>query len=382
MTSGFRIARLDCHVYRAPITTPVQTSFGIMRDRPMVLVRAEDTDGCFGWGEVWCNFPGVGAEHRARLIDSVLAPLLLAGTFASPRDAFAHLERATEILAIQSAEYGPIAQSIAGIDLALWDLAARRQSLPLWKLLGGDSDSVAAYASGLNPTAPETVALRCFAAGYRAFKLKIGFGHDIDLANLARLRDVLGPDVTLMADANQGWALEKACEQMALLRPFELGWLEEPLRADRPQAEWFELSALGIPLAAGENMASDAAFSDAIRAGALSVIQPDVAKWGGITKCFPIAQDIVAAGLRYCPHYLGGGIGLLASAHCLAAAGGDGMLEIDGNANPLRTLLCTPFDHLADGRVSLGHGAGLGVASLPEALQAFEVPYQSAVGAG
>src|SRR5204862_4105364 len=71
-----RIRRLGAHVFRWPVATPVRTSFGVMHDRPMMLVEAEDADGMSGWGEVWCNFPAVGAEHRARLVASVFAPLV------------------------------------------------------------------------------------------------------------------------------------------------------------------------------------------------------------------------------------------------------------------------------------------------------------------
>ncbi len=74
--SGVVIRRVESFVYRAPVATPVVTSFGVMTERPAVLVRIEDGDGAAGWGEVWCNFPGCGAEHRARLIDTVIAPLV------------------------------------------------------------------------------------------------------------------------------------------------------------------------------------------------------------------------------------------------------------------------------------------------------------------
>ena len=79
----------------------------------------------------------------------------------------------------------------------------------------------------------------------------------------------------------------------------------------------------------------------------MAVVQPDVAKWGGISGCLPVARRVVAARRRYCPHYLGGGIGLLASAHLLAAVGGDGLLEVDCNPNPLREGLAEPFPALA-----------------------------------
>src|SRR5688500_791247 len=127
------LVALEAHVYRAPVETPVQTSFGIMRDRPAVLVRAVADDGTEGWGEVWCNFPAVGAEHRARLVEHSVAPLLVGREHASPGEAHRAVAGALEILAIQSGELGPIAQVVAGVDIALWDLAARRAGVPVYR---------------------------------------------------------------------------------------------------------------------------------------------------------------------------------------------------------------------------------------------------------
>ncbi|HYG46205.1 MAG TPA: mandelate racemase/muconate lactonizing enzyme family protein, partial [Bordetella sp.] len=93
---------VSVHVLRYPVERPVRTSFGTMHDRPAVFVRVQDRDGAHGWGEVWCNFPACGAEHRARLVVSVLRPLLLGRQFDGPAAAFAHLTAATEVLALQS----------------------------------------------------------------------------------------------------------------------------------------------------------------------------------------------------------------------------------------------------------------------------------------
>ena len=106
-------------------------------------------------------------------------------------------------------------------------------------------------------------------------------------------------------------------------------------------------------------MGSDA-FDAAIASKALRFLQPDLAKWGGISGCWPVVQRAQAAGLRYFPHYLGGGIGLLASAHMLAAAGGDGMLEVDANPNPLRSELAPVFVNPQAGRCALGDMPGIG----------------------
>jgi L-alanine-DL-glutamate epimerase-like enolase superfamily enzyme len=105
----------------------------------------------------------------------------------------------------------------------------------------------------------------------------------------------------------------------------------------------------------------------------LSVVQPDIAKWGGFTRGVPVARRILAAGARFCPHWLGGGIGLLASAHALAAVGGGGMLEVDANANPLRSATCGPLASIIDGATVLSNRPGLGIEPDLGSVQAYAV---------
>src|SRR3546814_19084076 len=100
-----------------------------------------------------------------------------------------------------------------------------------------------------------------------------------------------------MVDGNQGWTVEQALAVLPLLRPFDLDWLEEPLAVDAPAADWARLAeAFPIPLAAGENLRGEAAFDAAIDGGALSVVQPDVAQWGGVRGCFAVARRALTAG--------------------------------------------------------------------------------------
>ncbi len=360
--NSLSIDKVDVFVFRAPIDVPVRTSFGEMLDRPAVFVRVTDTDGAIGWGEVWCNFPACGAEHRARLVESVLRPLLQGSRFTGPVDAYTRLSQRTAVLAIQSGEPGPIAQAIAGVDLALWDLCARRAGQPLWRYLGGQSGQVGVYASGINPDQSQGTVAACQQDGYTAFKLKIGFGAERDLSNLAGIRRFIGNDMQLMADANQAWAVSEACDMVRNLGEFQLSWLEEPLRADRPVEEWQMLAATcSMPLAAGENVIGEPAFLEMVNHGPVSVVQPDIAKWGGISGCWPVIQAILAQGKRYCPHYLGAGVGLLASGHLLAAVGGTGLLEIDSNPNPLRSALAGPLCTIVNGMTDLGETPGIGV---------------------
>jgi L-alanine-DL-glutamate epimerase-like enolase superfamily enzyme len=355
-----RLRSIGVSVYRVPVETPVQTSFGVLRDRAAVIVRAIDADGCEGWGEIWCNFPTMGAEHRARLLAETVAPLALARAWSSPAECHDALTAATCILAIQSGEPGPLAQVVAGVDIAMWDLAARRDAVPLWRMLGGRSGVVNVYASGLNPTQPERLAVAKAAEGYTAFKLKVGFGAERDVANLSNLRAALGDSARLMVDANQAWGVEEARRMAQRLAAFAPLWLEEPIAADVPIDQWQQLAQRSpIPLAAGENLrAGD--FARFLDARCLKVIQPDVAKWGGFTGCLPLGDLAAKASAWLCPHWLGGGIGLLATLHLKAAIGGEGFAEVDANPNPLRALLSGELPPVRDGAVTLPELAGLG----------------------
>jgi D-galactarolactone cycloisomerase len=360
-----RIKKLETLLFRAPVAEPVVTSFGVLTSRPALLVRAEDADGAVGWGEIWCVFPPGGAEHRANLVANMLAPIVTAEDWPGPADAYDAMTRRTHIVMLQGGEPGPLAQAIAGVDIALWDLAARRAGKPLWRYVAGDdirSDgTMPVYASGINPDRPEIIAQAKQAEGYTAFKLKLGFGKERDLANLRTLRKALGNDAQLMADVNQGWDLETALGLCGKLDAFGLTWLEEPLACDRPADEWITLAnSSPVLLAAGENLRGDDAFDTLIKSKTVPYIQPDMTKWGGFSGCFPVARRIIKAGLTFCPHYLGGAVGLMASAHLLAAAGGNGLLEADVNPNPLRERILRQLPPIEDGRMALSDAPGLG----------------------
>jgi L-alanine-DL-glutamate epimerase-like enolase superfamily enzyme len=357
-----RIERVQAWALRAPIDEPVRTSFGTMRDRPAVWLALTGVDGAIGWGEVWCNFPSVGAEHRARLVVDTIAPLVTGTDWADAPALQAALEQRLHVLALQSGEPGPIAQAIAGIDTAAWDLLARRAGQPLWRLLGGSDPHVDVYASGINPDRPVHTAERMRLQGHAAFKLKIGFDAEADLANLRDLRAVLGAETPLMVDANQAWRPEELLRRAHSLAECRPLWLEEPIAADHPWDTWRALaSACPVPLAAGENLRGDASFDVALRSGALRYVQPDVGKWGGVSGCRRVAHAAARCGVTYCPHWLGGAIGLMASLHLKAAAGGPGLVEIDANPNPLRDGFASAIP-VVRGRVMLSDAPGLGIA--------------------
>lgn len=368
--TDFRITRVEAFACRSPVAAPVETSFGIMRNRPAVFVRIEGEDGAFGWGEAFANWPAAGAEHRVNLLRLDIADLVLSRRWPGPESLFRHLTRATHIRALQCGELGPFAQVIAALDIAAWDMVARRADLPVSRLLAPQAPgTVPAYASGIHiDAAPEAIA-KARETGFAAFKVKVGFDKTEDPRKISSLAAGLGAGEHLFADANQAWDVSGAEEFLAATQGCRLGWLEEPIPADAPAADWARLGRGPVPLAGGENIAGEAGFDAALDLGALRYIQPDVAKWGGITGCLAVAYKALAAGATYCPHFLGGGIGLAASAHVLAAVGGNGLLEVDVNPNPLRDAFGPIETRIEKGLWRLGDLPGLGVETLPQAVQ-------------
>ncbi len=408
-----RVARIRIEVFRAPMPSPVVVSFGSIAERAVAMVALEDGDGVVGRGDIWGNFPSITTEYRARLAGRLLPDLLLGRTVDDIPAHYARTMRQLRVLAIQSGEYGPVAAVVAAADQALWDLAARRRGVSLRRLLdaaapnaanitdggvgaaapnaanitdggvgaaapnaanianGGVGaaarDRIPAYASGLNPDDGPEMAGRAREAGHRNFKLKVGFGEKTDRGNVEAIRRDMGEGERLFVDANQRWDLETAEEAAGWLADAGVGWLEEPMQADAPDEHWQRLrAAMRLPLAGGENLPDHGLIDRAL--GWLDIMQPDVGKWGGVSDNAAIARRALARGRTYCPHWLAGGLGLLHSAHILAAVGGDGLLEMDVNANPLRDAVIGDALKVEDGHVRLPDGPGLGVEIDPEAM--------------
>lgn len=365
-----KIKRIDAFAYRIPIANPVITSFGAMTSRPAVFVRLEDSDGVFGWGEIFANWPAAGAEHRARLVVEDVSDLILNQEFLQPSDLFETLTRKTHIRALQCGEWGPFAHVIAGLDLAFHDLLARRAGWPLARFLDPDARlAVPTYASGIHIRDADRVIEDSRSLGFDAFKVKVGFDLVEDINATAKLTAHLPESERLFADVNQGWNADDAITFLKRLDGEPLGWLEEPIAADAPMNDWQRVSAASsIPLAGGENISSESDFDAVITTGVLDVIQPDVAKWGGVSKCREVAIKATSSGRLYCPHFLGGGIGLAASAAILASVPGGGLLEVDSNANPLREAFGLWKEGESRNCFRISELPGLGIVELPEEI--------------
>jgi L-alanine-DL-glutamate epimerase-like enolase superfamily enzyme len=263
-------------------------------------VEVRCSDGIVGHGFSWT--PTIGGGAVRALLEEELAPWFT-GRPADPAlwaDAWARIHEA--------GGGGVTTIALAGVDLALWDAAARRAETSVIGLLGRRHERLPVYGSGVNLHygLDELVAQvqRWVAAGHRAVKVKIGKPDPReDLERMRAVREVLGPDRELMVDANQRWDLEAAERALTLLAEVRPAWIEEPLRADDLAGYRALARRTGIPIAVGENLHTVHRFREAIDAGA-TVLQPNIVRVGGITPFLEIAREVREAGATLAPHLL------------------------------------------------------------------------------
>jgi len=171
-----------------------------------------------------------------------------------------------------------------------------------------------------------------------------------------------------MIDANQAWrSPQEAAENINALSRFDLSWIEEPLRANVAETDWQTLRGMtDVPLAAGENLPTLDAVDAYWQKSLFSFMQPDIGKIGGFTGLLRIFgnrdTDESSTQRVYCPHWLGGMVGLAASAHLLTVVGDAGLLEVDVNENPIRESLADwNLKSSEEGRINLPSGDGIGI---------------------
>ena len=204
---------------------------------------------------------------------------------------------------------GVATQAIAAIDIALYDLKAKRAGLPVAKLLGAYRDSVQTYnTSGGFLHAPiEEVkerATQSLAEGIGGIKIKVGHPDSkVDLARVTAVREHLGNSVPLMVDANQQWDRTTALRFGRVLEQFGLVWIEEPVDAYDAEGDAQLAEALDTPIATGEMLSSVAEHIALIEHRSVDIIQPDAPRIGGISPFLRLAALADQANLQLAPHF-------------------------------------------------------------------------------
>jgi L-alanine-DL-glutamate epimerase-like enolase superfamily enzyme len=299
---GTVITAIETYALAVPLPRPIADSTAAMSHWTVPVVEIRTADGRVGTGisGVHC-----GPELLCDVIDNYYAAALLGACAA---DITGTWKRLYCLPTHWIGRAGAVHMALAMVDIALWDLAAQRAGIPLWRLLGGTADPVEAYNTDggwLNFSVNDLV--RDLASlvdqGWRRVKMKVGHPDWREDARRVRaVRSQIGDDVTLMCDANQRWDLHTANQVMPVLEEAQMDWVEEPLHADDLENHRRLQRSTRIDIAAGESIYSYQQFTSFIAADALRVVQADATRVGGVTEWLQVAAHAASRGLRLAPH--------------------------------------------------------------------------------
>lgn len=366
------IKAVRAHPLSVRLAVPQKSSKGSHQVSEILVVEVETSDGIVGLGEGFCR---ISSRLHAAMVDQLLTPRIL-GRDARDRRALWKSMRAV----ISGQPGGQIVEAIAAIDIALWDIAGQAAGQPVHRLLGGmGRTEVNAYASSVmwadDRSVEEEVRL-VIEAGYKEIKIKIGHPVEDAIARGHFVRRLVGDKVKLYADANWAFDVDDALRVAHGLADAGYDFFEEPIIAHDREGYRILARRSPIRLAAGE---ADYVSSEALARLAdrsVGLIQPDIARSGGVTETWRIAELAAAHHTAFAPHMgLSGAICAAASLHVAAAAETFRTYESMYYENPLRTELCEPVigerDQLKDGKLPIPTGPGLGVKLNRKALERY-----------
>ena len=357
-----KIAQVQAYPSSFPVEDGPTLGIGRAVKRDAVMVKISTDEGITGWGE---SHHGRCPGAIAHLIDTTLAQLIIGMEAGDTTGVW------QKIYKMQLGSHGMGAAAclaMSGIDMALWDIRGKAAGWPLYKLLGGRSRSIPAYAGGVSlgyqasgALAEEAGAL--LAQGYKALKLRVGDTPRRDIERVTAVRRAHGDSVALLVDANTGYSLDDVRAAMPGLEANGVAWLEEPFPPHDHRRYSEAKRFASVPLAAGENHYTRFEFTRIIEDGSITILQPDLSKTGGITEALRIAALASAWKLPIHPHTSGTGLNMAASIHLLAAIENGGYFEADtAKVNLFRDQLTTrPYVLDREGCVQPLEGPGLGL---------------------
>lgn len=327
----------------------------------VVLVRVEAADGLVGWGEA---FGYVCWRATAAALADMVAPLAVGRCVADIPAFNLEVQRKLHLFG----RHGITVFALSGLDIALWDLAAKRRGVGLAALLSdAPRTRLPAYASLVRYGEPELVAryaAGAAAAGFAHVKL-----HEVTRGTIAPARAAMGPAPRLMVDVNGAWSEAEAAAMVPFLRDLDTLWLEEPVFPPDDFAALARLGAAGLAIAAGENVTTAHDFARVT--DAVTFPQPSVTKLGGVSEFLAVARGAAARGRTLAPHSPYFGPGYWATLHLAATLPEGALIEhlyVEPDALP---GLDPPRPE--GGALRLPEGPGIGFVPDPAVLARYRV---------
>lgn len=369
-----KITGVKTYLVQHKLPRKIGVSTFLYQTRDALLVKLTSDEGLTGWGET----APIGGVRS--LIEDHFSKTLIG---QDPRD-HRRLWRT-----LWGPNFGN-GLAVGAVDIALHDLRGKALNQSIADMYGGRlRDRVPVYASAMNYTEglePEQQypqeARELLKQGFRAIKMRIGrLPPKRDIAAVAAVRDVVGPDFKLMVDANGAYTLPTAVLVGRELEKLDLFWYEEPL----PEAHYVAYDELArqldIALAGGEGVDGRTAAHDLLSRRAVDIIQPDISLCGGIAECLFIAEIARLWGAWCVPHCWGGAITIAATAQLISllpnatwgASADVPLLELDRIENPFRDkIIARPYE-LIEGMLEVPKGPGLGIEIDEEIVKKYEV---------
>ncbi len=361
-----KISQIHTEHYRIPLPIVLSDStHGDISHFGLIVTRIETEGGLEGMGYTYCG-GDIGGSAILAFVRDDLAPILI-GEEAD------RIERLWERMwwHVHFVGRGGAASfALAALDIALWDLRGKASGEPWWRLLGGHDPKVPVYAGGIDLQFSLDALLEQAdgfqAQGFRAIKMKVGRDQlSEDLERVAAMRNHLGADFPLMADANMRWRVDEAIRAARGMAEYNLFWLEEPTIPDDVAGHARIAREGGLPIATGENFHTVYEFQQMIAHGAISFPEPDVATMGGVTPWLKVAHLAETCNLPVTTH----GVHDL-QVHLLAAVPNSSYLEAHGFG--LDQFIRHPLQ-IEEGAAIAPDRAGHGVEFDGDALQEHKV---------
>jgi len=368
-----KITQVRAHVLRSALEQPFSFSQGWVSSRGATLVEVQTDDGITGWGEALCQ--GLQPpEIAAAAIDHALKHLVVGEDPLQPEVLWHRMYHYTR----DYGQKGAVVGAISGIDIALWDICGKARNAPVAKLLGGAFRTrVEAYATGFYrikghgeaPRLAQEFETHC-ANGFRALKIKLGFGIADDLAVMKAIWEASkGKEV--MIDVNHAYSVTDAIRLGRELEDagWRLRWYEEPVVQEDPDGYAEVRRALITPIAGGENEYTLFGFKQLLAKRAIDIAQPDICIAGGFTGCRHIVALAHAHGVQVNPHVWASAVGQAASLQLIASIPvanhalfpKDILLEFDTSSHPFRNELTDMPLRQKQGWVEIPQKPGLGI---------------------
>ena len=337
-------------------------------NRTIMVVEILTDEGITGWGEAF----GPAFVHK-KIIEDIYKPLIID---KDPFDNEVIWETLYNCLR-DHGQKGVVIEAISAIDIALWDIKGKYIKLPIYKLLGGSfRDELRAYATGFyhrnvkNQT-KELVdeAYKYINEGFKALKIKIGFGIEDDIKNVKAIREAIGDDIKIMVDANHAYNANDAIKVGKRIEEFDIFWFEEPVPPEDKNGYIEVKNNINIPIAGGEAEFTRYGFNDLINRRCIDIVQPDVCVMGGITEFKKVISLASIQNIQCYPHIWGSSIALATGIqigfslpnfpNCLYPPAV--MLELDRTPNIFREELSTIPFAFENGIIKRNNRPGLGI---------------------